>query len=126
LDKREVDQEPPLAMSDALSHHEVEVGLVVRCPCLAHGRRQFSDIEELFPEECRVVIETLKQVFDHDEVAREQAMCAVARLAYHQTYSQPLMDDLKAWLDQQIADRLVEPNSPWAKPSCICGRTGKR
>ena len=115
LDKRKADQEPPLAMSDALSRNAVEEGLVVRCHCLAHGRRQFSDIEELFPDECRVVIETLKQVFDHDEVAREQAMSPAARLAYHQTYSQPLMDDLKAWLDQQIADRLVEPNSALGK-----------
>ena len=53
----------------------------------------------------------LKQVFDHDEEAREQQMSPEARLAYHQAYSQPLMDDLKAWLDKQIADRLVEPNS---------------
>jgi transposase len=115
LEKREAALEPPLAMSDALSRNEVEDGLVVRCHCLAHGRRQFSDIEELFPTECRVVIETLKAVFDHDEVAREQAMSPAARLAYHQAYSEPLMDDLKVWLDQQIDDRLVEPNSVLGK-----------
>jgi transposase len=115
LDKREAAQEPPLVMSDALSRNEVAEGLVVRCHCLGHGRRQFSDIEELFPSECRVVIETLKAVFDHDEVAREQAMSAAARLAYHQAYSKPLMDDLKVWLDQQIDDRLVEPNSALGK-----------
>jgi hypothetical protein len=115
LEKREAALEPPLAMSDALSRNEVEEGLVVRCHCLAHGRRQFSDIEELFPEACRVVIETLKAVFDHDEAAREQAMSPAARLAYHQTYSEPLMDDLKVWLDQQMDDRLVEPNSVLGK-----------
>jgi hypothetical protein len=115
LHKREADQAPPLAMSDALSRNEVEDGLVVRCHCLAHGRRQFSDLEEMFPGECRVVIETLKQVFDHEEVAREQAMSPAARLAYHQAYSKPLIDDLKVWLDQQIDDRLVEPNSALGK-----------
>jgi transposase len=115
LDKREAAQEPPLVMSDALSHNDVEEGLVVRCHCLAHGRRQFSEIEELFPSECRVVIETLKQVFDHDEAAREQAMSPAARLAYHQAYSEPLMEALKVWLDQQINDRLVEPNSALGK-----------
>lgn len=115
LDKREAAQEPPLVMSDALSHNDVEEGLVVRCHCLAHGRRQFSDIEEMFPSECRVVIETLQAVFDHDEVAREQAMSPAARLAYHQAYSKPLMDNLKGWLDQQIDDRLVEPNSALGK-----------
>jgi hypothetical protein len=115
LDKREAAQGPPLVMSDALSRNDVKEGLVVRCHCLAHGRRQFSDLEEMFPSECRVVIETLKQVFDHEEVAREQAMSPAARLAYHQTYSELLMDDLKVWLDQQINDRLVEPNSALGK-----------
>lgn len=111
LEQRESDLEPPLAMSDALSRNEVEEGLVIRCHCLAHGRRQFSDIEAVFPSECRVVMDALKQVFDHDEEARAQRMSPEARLAYHQAYSQPLMDDLKAWLDKQLEDRLVEPNS---------------
>src|SRR5882672_7962653 len=109
--KREADQKPPLVMSDALARNEVEEGLVIRCHCLAHGRRQFSDIEEVFPSACRVVIDALKQVFDHDDEARDQHMSPPARLAYHQAYSQPLMDDLKAWLDLQFEDRLVEPNS---------------
>jgi len=111
LEKREADQKPPLVMSDALTRNEVEEGLVIRCHCLAHGRRQFSDIEEVFPSACRVVIDALKQVFDHDDEARDQHMSPPARLAYHQAYSQPLMDDLKAWLDLQCEDRLVEPNS---------------
>jgi transposase len=111
LEQREADQDPPLVMSDALSRNEVDEDLVIRCHCLAHGRRQFSDIEEVFPSECQVVIDALKQVFDHDEEARNQRMSAEARLAYHQSYSQPLMDNLKAWLDKQLEDRLVEPNS---------------
>jgi transposase len=111
LKQRESDLEPPLAMSDALSRNEVEEGLVIRCHCLAHGRRQFSDIEEVFPSECRVVIDALKQVFDHDEEAREKQLSPEARLAYHQASSQPLMDELKTWLDKQLEERLVEPNS---------------
>src|SRR5467141_4000765 len=111
LEKREADQKPPLVMSDALARNEVEEGLVIRCHCLAHGRRQYSDIEEVFPSACRVVIDALKQVFDHDDEARDQHMSPPARLVYHQAYSQPLLDDLKAWLDLQCEDRLVEPNS---------------
>src|SRR5688500_10801390 len=38
LEQREAAQEPPLAMSDALSRNEVAEGLVIRCHCLAHGR----------------------------------------------------------------------------------------
>jgi hypothetical protein len=111
LEQRKADLEPPLVMSDALSRNEIDENLVIRCHCLAHGRRQFSDIEEVFPGECRVVMDVIKQVFDHDEEARDQQMSPEARLAYHQAYSQPLMDDLKVWLDKQLEDRLVEPNS---------------
>ena len=98
-------------MSDALSHNEVASPLVIRCHCLAHGRRQFRDLEAIFPTECRVVLDVLKQVFDHDEAARAQHMSPPARLTYHQEVSRPLMDELKSWLDKQVADRLVEPNS---------------
>ena len=112
LDKREGDQAPPLVMSDALSRNEiVNESLVIRCHCLAHGRRQFRDLEEMFPSQCRVVLDVLKQVFDHDEEARDRQMSPETRLRYHQDYSQPLMDELKRWLDKQLADHLAEDNS---------------
>ncbi len=115
LAQREAGQAPPLVMSDALSRNEIDAGLVIRCHCLAHGRRQFSDIEDVFPSECRVVLDVLKQVFDHDEEARDQQMSPEARLAYHQAVSQPLMEELKGWLDHQLEDRLVEDNSSLGK-----------
>jgi hypothetical protein len=102
-------------MSDALSRNEANEHELIRCLCLAHGRRQFSDLEEVFPVESQVVIDALKQVFDHDDEAREQQMSSAARLAYHQTYSQPIMDELKGWLQKQFDDRLVEPNSSLGK-----------
>lgn len=115
LVKRQTDQSPPLVMSDALSHNDIATPPVMRCHCLAHGRRQFSDLEDVFPIECRVVIDILSEVFDHDDHAREENMSPEARLAYHQARSGPLMDELKGWLAKQIEDRLVEPNSSLGK-----------
>jgi hypothetical protein len=116
LDKREASLDKPLAMSDALSSNEVaNEAAVIRCHCLAHGRRKFSDLEEVFPHECQVVLEVIRQVFDHDEQARKEQLSPEARLAYHQTQSQPRMDELKRWLDTQMNDRLVEPNSTLGK-----------
>ena len=111
LEQRQANLGKPLVMSDALSRNAADDDQLIRCHCLAHGRRQFSELEDVFPQECRVVIEALKQVFDHDTEARDQQMSPEARLAYHQAYSQPLMDDLKAWLDRQVEERLVEPHS---------------
>jgi hypothetical protein len=116
LEQREAGLAPPLAMSDALASNAVaDEAAVIRCHCLAHGRRKFSDLEELFPQECQVVLEVIRQVFDHDEQARQAQLSPEARLAYHQAQSQPLMDGLKRWLDTQMNDHLVEPNSALGK-----------
>jgi transposase len=116
LDKREVGLKKPLAMSDALSSNEVaNDAALIRCHCLAHGWRKFSDLEEVFPHECQVVLEVISQVFDHDEQARKEQLSPEARLAYHQAHSQPLMETLQKWLAKQIDDHLVEPNSSLGK-----------
>jgi hypothetical protein len=115
LTKREADRGKPLVMSDALTSNAADEAMLIRCHCLAHGRRKFSDLEDVFPQECQVVIEALTQVFDHDEHARNEQLSPEARLAYHQDSSRPIMDALKKWLDTQMADRLVEPNSSLGK-----------
>jgi transposase len=116
LDKREAGLAKPLAMSDALSSNEVaDEARLIRCHCLAHGRRKFSDLEEVFPHECQVVLEVLSQVFDHDEQARQAQLSPEARLAYHQAYSRPLMEGLQRWLATQSDEHLVEPNSSLGK-----------
>ena len=115
LDKRAAGLDKPLVMSDALSSNAVaDETAVIRCHCLAHGRRKFSDLEEVFPHECQVVLEVLSQVFDHDEQAREAQLSPEARLAYHQAQSQPLMEGPTV---ARHADRrhLVEPNSALGK-----------
>ena len=116
LDKRQAGLAKPLVMSDALSSNEVaDEAALIRCHCLAHGRRKFSELEDVFPHECQVVLDVLRQVFDHDEQARKDALSPEARLAYHQAQSRPLMDGLKGWLDTQIDAPLVEPNSSLGK-----------
>jgi hypothetical protein len=116
LDKRQAGLTKPLAMSDALPSNEVaDESMLIRCHGLAHGRRKFSDVEDVFPHECQVVLDVIRQVFDHDEQARKEQLSPEARLAYHQAQSQPLMDELKGWLNTQIDDHLVEPNSALGK-----------
>jgi hypothetical protein len=89
--------------------------VLLRCHCLAHGRRKFAELEDVFPQECAVVMEALAQVFDHEEEARLQQLTPMERLASHQHASGPLMAALKDWLEQQLAERTVEPNSSLGK-----------
>jgi len=115
LTKREPGRGKPLVMSDALSHNHAEEAKLIRCHCLAHGRRQFSALAEDFPTESAVVVNALKLIYDHDDEARAQGLSAQERLAYHQEYSAPVFTTLKTWLEQQTAERLVEPNSSVGK-----------
>jgi hypothetical protein len=111
LTQRESGREKPLVMSDALASNTADEGALIRCHCLAHGRCKVVEWEDVFPQECAVVLETLAQVFDHEEAARLQQLKPAERLAYHQYASGPLMTALKHWLEQQFAERTVEPNS---------------
>ncbi len=81
--QRQADRGQPLVMSDALSSNEAEETTLMRCHCLAHGRRQCSALEDVFPQACQVVIHALKQVLDHDAEARVKQRSPEARLAYH-------------------------------------------
>lgn len=115
LTKREPGRDKPLVMSDALSHNHAEEAGLIRCHCLAHARRQFSDVADDFPAESAVVVNALKLIYDHDDEARDQDLNAQERLAYHQQYSAPVFTTLQTWLEQQTAGRLVEPNSSLGK-----------
>jgi hypothetical protein len=115
LMQREEDRGKPIVMSEAFAANAAEEGALIRCHCLAHGRRKFSELEEVFPEECAVVIEALTQGFDHEEEARRQQRSAEARLAYHHHSRGPIMDRLTHGMDQQWAERTVEPTSSLGK-----------
>src|SRR5215471_4550399 len=82
LVQREPGRSKPLVMSDALSHNQAEETNLIRCHCLAHGRRQFSDLAEDFPAESAVVVSALKLVYEHDAEAREKQLSAQERLGY--------------------------------------------
>ena len=112
LERREVDRSKPIVMSDALAANQRDDDdTLIRCHCLAHGRRQFTDLEAVFPVEAQHVIVVLNQVFEHEAVTRDRAMPAAERLAYHQARSGPLRAALHDWLEQQVQERAVEPNS---------------
>ena len=111
LQHRAAQLEAPVQMCDGLARNLPKGLDTILANCLAHGRRNFVELYDRFPEECRYVIEAFKVIYHNDNVARDAEMSAEARLALHQTQSRPTMDDLHAWLRRQFDDKLVEPNS---------------
>ncbi|MEJ2389731.1 MAG: transposase, partial [Chromatiaceae bacterium] len=105
---------PPIQwMSDALAANtpKAHKERVLDLSCLVHGRRQFVDIEEFFPSECARVIDAIATIYQHEAHCKDQQLTPAQRLAYHQEHSREVMEELKAWMEQQLQDRLVEPNS---------------
>lgn len=111
LTRRGAELEPPIQMCDALSRNMPPELQTIVANCLAHGRRNFVDVVDNFPEECRYVLEVLKVVYKNDAYARRQKLSPEARLEFHQAHSCLAMDELHQWLERQIEKRLVEPNS---------------
>ena len=111
LQHRRAELDAPIQMCDGLSRNLPQGLDTILANCIAHGRRNFVDIYDHFPKECRRVIEAFKVVYHNDKVAREERMSDEQRLSHHQTHSKQPMDDLKSWLQRQLDDKLVEPNS---------------
>ena len=106
---------PPIQMCDALSRNVSEDFDTIVCNCMAHARRSYVDVVESFPDECRFVLETLREVYKNDATARKLAMTPEERLEFHRKESFRPMAKLRQWMWKQLRDRLVEPNSGLGK-----------
>jgi len=81
LDQRAAGLAKPLALADALASKALtKEAAVIRCHCLAHGRRKCSALAEVCPHACQVVLGVMSQVFDHDEQARKEPRSPAERL----------------------------------------------
>lgn len=111
LAQRTQELSPPIQMCDALSRNtDGEFDSIV-ANCIAHARRRFVDVAENFPDDCRHVLETLRDVYHNDAIARKRELSPPERLAFHQVESGPLMEELELWFREQFDQRKVEPNS---------------
>lgn len=98
-----------------MSSNNAAEATLMRCHCLAHGRRKFRELDEAFPAERAVVVNALREVFEHEEYTQTEQMPVHDRLTYHQAKSGPILTKLQRWLEQQRAERWVEPNSSLGK-----------
>ena len=101
---------PAMQMCDALAANVAGEFTTILANCLAHGRRQVTDVAEQFPEAARHVVEALAKVYTNEAQCREETYSPEQRLSFHQQHSQPIMDGLERWMAEQFDKRLVEPN----------------
>jgi hypothetical protein len=104
-----------IRMCDPLTSNLATAFIEYLCKCLAHGRRKFYDLHKFFEKECRTVLKALGKAYHNDDITKKKKMSDQERLTYHQQHSMPVMNTLKVWMDQQMEEKLVEPNSSLGK-----------
>ena len=111
LKHRSANLPKPLQMCDALARNQSKEFATLLCHCLLHGRRNFVGVVDSFPEPCRKVIESFREIYRVDALAKKQQLSDAQRLVLHQQHSQPVMDSLHQWIKEQLEQKQVEPNS---------------
>jgi hypothetical protein len=111
LKRRMVGLDKPIHMCDGLLRNISKEFETILCNCPCHGRRQVIDVAEKFPEQSRKIIEILAEVYRVDAQAKDQQLSDGDRLFLHQNQSKPLLDQLHRWMQEQLDQKLVEPNS---------------
>ena len=111
LEQRQQGLPAPIQMSDGLSSNELKTVQTRQANCCTHSRRKYVDVMEAFPQECRFVLESFKEVYKVDAQAKALQLSAEERLKYHQTHSQKPMEALEKWAREQIDQKKIEPNS---------------
>ena len=110
---RDVGLPPPIQMSDALACNFCGERKRVVCKCLVHARRKFVEVRRIYPVECNYVLKQIGEIYRNEK--QTAGMSDEERLAYHQQHSGPVMAELKQWMDEQMAEKKVEPNSSLGK-----------
>jgi transposase len=111
LARRSQELAAPIQMCDALAANTSPSLRTILANCLSHARRCYVDVIADFPEECRFVLETLREVYHNDQIAGQRGLSAEERLAFHQAQSAPHMKSLEDWMKAQFEERKTEPNS---------------
>lgn len=107
---RDDDLDPPIMMCDALAANTpqgISEDLYILCFCLVHARRQFYELPNGYDDVADKVIGLIGTIYDHE--AHTKGYSPEKRLAYHQEKSTPVMEELKAYLEEQKPE--FEPNS---------------
>jgi len=107
---------PVALMSDALSQNNPKkFAKIVHYLCLAHGRRKFEDLADIFQEKVAYIKGQIAIAYKHDKYCKENEISGKERLLYHQKNSALAMSELYEWCNEKFDNKEVEPNSTLGK-----------
>jgi transposase len=90
-----------------------KTGKVVEVACWAHARRKFYDARMTDPGRCHQAMAWIKRLYEVERKAKEARLGREERRALRQSHAVPLLEQFKAWLNEQWDE--VLPKSPTAQ-----------
>ncbi|MFZ0565008.1 MAG: IS66 family transposase [Chlamydiales bacterium] len=103
---------PPIQQCDAASRNVPKDHETRLANCLAHARRKFYELIEVWPQVVTKLIGLFASVYIND---REAPVDSQERLGWHQEKSTPVMQEIKSYCDTLLQNKEVEPNSSLGK-----------
>lgn len=107
-----------ITMCDALGANTLNHPGAIESNCLAHALVKFIDLESVSPYDLSRPIDDLTKVFENDQ--KTQGMSDHDRLQHHKHHSKPILDNLMIWMQEQLKQKIVEPNSHLGKILKYC------
>ena len=112
LDHRDPSLEPPTQMCDGLganspgNDYEVEVA-----NCLTHARRGFFALYNVGMTSLEIILDEFALIYKNDSDTKVKGLTDQERLRYHQAHSRAPIGRIEQWMNKQLAEKIVEPNS---------------
>ena len=113
--------EPIIVMSDAAKKALMKIDSTngvktIDTNCLEHFRLKIEEIEKNYPKETKHLLDEIAKVYKNDAYCKKESLSDLQRLAYHQKYSEPIMTELKNFIDKELKENpRAEPNGAYVK-----------
>ncbi len=115
LKKRDKNKGKVIQMCDALNLNIPKNHETIVCHCLSHAFRKFEELEPFYPEQCQRLMKWLSVPFKNDEFSKAAGHDEKKRLLYHQSHSEPAMLKAKAYMEELLSSKQIEPNEALGK-----------
>jgi len=88
---------------------------IVHAQCWSHVRRQFEAAESADPPRAGQVLDRIGVLYQHEAALRTQAWVPEKVLAYRAEHARPLVEQLFAYLKEELQTALFLPSHPFRK-----------
>lgn len=99
----------------AYDKYAAKVSTVVHAHCWAHTRRMFLKAQDSEPHKAQQALEHIRLLYHHDAQLKARDLPDEKRLRHRTEHSRPVVEAFFVWLTQQLTERSLLPNDPFAR-----------